>query len=513
MKIHQFVDYHARITPENACLIFADQPISYAEIQRQSESIAAGLLERGIEAGDRIACLCQNCPEFLTLLVACSRVEAVLCAVNYRLAPEEVQYVLDDSNARMLAAPDTDMAPLIASLKTSVPILSSHDGSWEAWCRSLPDAAGIDRSRGSDAAIMQLYTSGTTGRPKGVVLSQRNIFSLYASAAASWSVKACPGSRDLVSAPNFHIGGAGTLILPILSGGTVVLHKTFDPFKVAEDLERYQIENTFVVPAMIMAMIHMVPDLGERNFSHLRQIVYGASPINSALLQSALKVFDCDFYQVYGMTETCGAVVSLSAEDHRRAGQDRPELLASCGRPQAGIDVKVVNDQGEQLGVGETGELLVRCDANMMGYYRRTEATEETLHDGWIHTGDSAFIDDEGYIFLRDRIKDMIISGGENIYPIEIENALSQHPAVADVAVVGIPCENYGEAPLACVVLKEGQSLDADEMVAFLRDSLAGYKIPRQIAHHAELPRNPSGKILKKHLREPYWQGHERAIG
>ena len=148
-----------------------------------------------------------------------------------------------------------------------------------------------------------------------------------------------------------------------------------------------------------------------------------------------------------------------------------------------------------------------------MGYYRRTEATEETLRDGWIHTGDSAFIDDEGYIFLRDRIKDMIISGGENIYPIEIENALSQHPAVADVAVVGIPCENYGEAPLACVVLKEGQSLDADEMVAFLRDSLAGYKIPRQIAHHAELPRNPSGKILKKHLREPYWQGHERAIG
>ena len=512
MKIHQFVDYHARINPENACLIFQDAPISYAEIQRQSEALAAGLLTRGINPGQRVATLCQNCPDFLTLLLACSRIGAVLCAVNYRLAPEEIQYILDDSDAQLLAAPDTDMAPLLAGLNTAIPVLSSHDGSWESWRESLPPAPGVDRSGDSQAAILQLYTSGTTGRPKGVVLSQRNINALYTMACACWSVKAGPGTRDLVSAPNFHIGGAGTLILPVLGGGTVVLHKAFDPFKLADDLEQYQIENTFVVPAMIMAMIHMVPDLAERNFSHLKQIVYGASPINSALLQSALKIFDCNFYQVYGMTETCGAVVSLSAEDHRRASRDRPELLASCGRPQAGVDVMIVDRDGKRLAAGETGELLVRCDSNMLGYYKRPDATAETLTDGWIHTGDSAYIDDDGYIFLRDRIKDMIISGGENIYPIEIENALSQHPAVADIAVVGVPCETYGETPLACVVLVEGQVLEAEEMIAFLRESLAGYKIPRRLAHYDELPRNPSGKILKKMLREPFWEDQERAI-
>ena len=512
MKIHQFVDYHARVNADNACLIFQDAAISYAEIQRQSEAMAAGLLARGIGPGERIAALCQNCPEFLTLLLACSRIGAVLCAINYRLAPEEVQYILDDSDAQLLAVPDADMAPLVAALDCRIPLLSCHDGSWEAWQQSLDAAPGVDRSAGSEAPVLQLYTSGTTGRPKGVVLSQRNINALYTMACASWSVKAGPGTRDLVSAPNFHIGGAGTLILPILGGGTVVLHKAFDPAKLADDLERYQIENTFVVPAMIMAMIHMGPDLAQRNFSHLKQIIYGASPINSALLQSALKIFDCNFYQVYGMTETCGAVVSLSAEDHRRASLDRPELLASCGRPQAGVDVMVIDRDGNRLPPGETGELLVRCDSNMVGYYKRPDATAETLSDGWIHTGDSAFIDDDGYIFLRDRIKDMIISGGENIYPIEIENALSQHPAVADIAVVGVPCDTYGEVPLACVVLAEGHGLEAEEMVAFLRQHLAGYKIPRRLAHYDELPRNPTGKILKKLLREPFWEGQERAI-
>lgn len=515
MKIHQFVDYHARVRGDSTCLIYQQQSLSYQAITAQSHSIAAGLLALGIAPGDRVATMCQNCPDFLSLLLACSRIGAVLCAVNYRLAPEEVAYVVEDSQAKLLVVPDEELATLCDAVQQACPqlaVLANHNNSWPQWLAALPQADNIDLSADSSAAILQLYTSGTTGRPKGVVLSQRNILSLYCMTSASWSVKFSPDSRDLVSAPNFHIGGAGTLLLPVLSGGTVVLHKTFDPFQIANDLEHYKIENTFMVPAMIMALIHMVPDLASRDFSHLKQIVYGASPINSALLQSALKIFDCDFYQVYGMTETCGAVVSLSADDHRRAAQDKPELLASCGRPQAGVDVKVVDRDGNTLANGETGELLVRCDANMQGYYQRPEATAETLIDGWVHTGDSAVIDDDGYIYLRDRIKDMIISGGENIYPIEIENALSQHPAVADVAVIGVPCDQYGETPLACVVLAEGQQLSEAEMIEFLRPSLAGYKIPRRLQIYTELPRNPTGKILKKVLREPHWKECERAI-
>jgi len=515
MKIHQFVDYHARVRASSDCIIYQDTVLSYGDITEQSHRIAAGLLARGIQPGDRIAIMCQNCPDFLTVLLACSRIGAVLCAVNYRLAPEEIRYVVQDSEAKLLIVADEELATLSDAVQQAQPelnILASHNQSWTEWLSSLSDAGEVDNSSDSSAALLQLYTSGTTGRPKGVVLSQRNILSLYCMTSASWEVKSGPGGRDLVSAPNFHIGGAGTLILPVLSGASVVLHKTFDPFKIAEDLERYKIENTFMVPAMIMALIHMVPDLRQRDFSHLRQIVYGASPINSALLQAAMEVFDCNFYQVYGMTETCGAVVSLSADDHRRAANDAPELLASCGRPQAGVDVKVVDRDGNPLPNGETGELLIRSDANMMEYYNRPDATAETLAGGWVHTGDSAVIDEHGYIFLRDRIKDMIISGGENIYPIEIENALSQHPAVADVAVVGIPCENFGETPLACVVLAEGKQLNEAEMIEFLRNDLAGYKIPRQLKVFAELPRNPTGKILKKVLREPYWENQERAI-
>lgn len=516
MKVHQFVDYHARVRGSSDCIIYEGQTLSYQDICDQSQRIAAGLVERGISPGQRVAIMCQNCPDFLSVLLACSRIGAVLCAVNYRLAPDEIRYIVNDCDAQLLIVADEELATLSDAVQKAQPdlsILASHNASWPQWLATLSDMGPIDRSSDSAAAILQLYTSGTTGRPKGVVLTQRNVLSLYSITSASWEVKSGPGGRDLVSAPNFHIGGAGTLILPVLSGASVVLHKTFDPFQIAKDLERYKIENTFMVPAMIMALIHMVPDLRDRDFSHLKQIVYGASPINSALLQAAMEVFDCDFYQVYGMTETCGAVVSLSAQDHRRAASgEAPELLASCGRPQAGVDVKIVDREGRPLPCGETGELLVRCDANMLEYYNRPEASAETLAGGWVHTGDSALIDEHGYIFLRDRIKDMIISGGENIYPIEIENALSQHPAVTDVAVVGIPCENYGETPLACVVLAEGKQLTEEDMVAFLRNDLAGYKIPRKLKVFEELPRNPTGKILKKVLREPYWQNQERAI-
>ncbi|MBB5185926.1 acyl-CoA synthetase (AMP-forming)/AMP-acid ligase II [Zhongshania antarctica] len=519
MLIHQFFDYHSQRNPEQACLLFQGQTLSYAAIAAESLRIANGLRTQGIASNDRVAILCENCPEVLAIVIACSRIEAVAVPLNYRLAAPEVAYILNDAKAKILFAPDMALVDLLGKLRpladAALPVIAaSADGveNWQHWlskCASTP-VLGDDIS--ADAGILQLYTSGTTGKPKGVVTSQRNIFALYTSASTSLKNKAGPGTRDLVCAPNFHIGGIGTLLLPILAGATVVLHASFNPMAVVDDLENHKIDNMFIVPAMIMAILDYVPNVEQRDFGSLRQLLYGASPISTGLLERALKIFKCDFYQCYGMTETTGTIVSLSPEDHSRALNGQPELLQSCGRPQAGVEVKVVDTSGNTLACGETGELLVRSEANMLRYYNREAATAETLQDGWIHTGDSAIIDEHGYIFLRDRIKDMIVSGGENIYPIEIENVLSQHPAVGDVAVVGVPCAKFGEAPLACIVLKPEQSLSEQEMVDFCREQLAGYKIPRQLKIFEVLPRNPSGKLLKKDLRAPFWADHERGI-
>ncbi len=518
MQLHQYFDFHVSRAPESICLIFENAQYSYGDIAKQSQKIAAGLLALDVEANDRVAILCENCPEYLSFLLACSRVGAVAVPINYRLAPPEVAFVLEDCQAGILLSPDESMSELISSLpptsgavKTLIATDQADQYHWETWLNSQTSTP-IKCDTYNCEAVLQLYTSGTTGKPKGVVLGHDNLTSLFAKSVVAVEHKSGPGSRDLVSAPPFHIGGAGTLILPIMAGGSVVLHRSFNPFAVVEDLEKYRVESSFIVPAMILAIVQMVPDLDKRDFSALKQIMYGASPISTALLKQALEIFDCDFYQAYGMTETCGTIVTLSPEDHRQALAGKPELLEAAGRPQAGVEAKVVNSSGEPLPCGEIGELMVRSTSNMLEYFNRPEATAETLVDGWVKTGDSAIIDGEGYIFLRDRIKDMIVSGAENIYPIEVENIISQHPSVGDVAVIGIPDEKYGETPLACVVLKPEAELNIDELIGWCRGKLAGYKIPRKLKIYEGLPRNPSGKILKRDLREPFWEGRERQI-
>lgn len=518
MQVHELFDYHATQRPDDCCLIFNGEKLSYGTVGDMARTIAAGLAAEGVQAGHRVAILCQNCPEYLAFLMACSQLGAVAVPLNYRLAPAEIAYVLADAQVHLLLNPDTELEPLLLSLLDSddeAPRCIAHTEraalSWDEWLSNASGKSFTAVDQGPEA-FLQLYTSGTTGHPKGVVLSHANLVSLFTISTVSAPHKAGADTVDLVSAPNFHIGGSGTLLLPIMAGGSVVLHKTFDPFALVNDVEQYKVDHMFIVPAMILAVISMVPDLDKRDFSHLKQIMYGASPITSDLLEQALKIFQCDFAQVYGMTETTGSIVMLTPADHHRALKDKPELLQSCGRPQAGVAVKICDPDGKELPAGETGELWIRSGSNMLEYYNNEGATAETLINGWIRTGDSGVKDEEGFLYLRDRIKDMIVSGGENIYPIEIENVLSRHPAIADVAVVGIPNEKYGEAPLACVALKPEQSLSEDEMIDYCRDKLAGYKIPRQLQIMEALPRNPSGKILKKELRAPHWKGKERNI-
>jgi acyl-CoA synthetase (AMP-forming)/AMP-acid ligase II len=517
MLVHHFLEYYARNTPDLPCLTQHGNTIGYGHVNNASNQLAHGLLNLGVTPGARIAVLGENSLEHLLVFMAASKIGAVAVPLNYRLAPAELAFIINDANARVLVAlegMEDTLEGLRQQVNQDIPVLSHgypNTLHWDEWMLRYPDSAPSVEVAPGDAFI-QLYTSGTTGNPKGVVSSHYNILSLCAMNDTATPHRASAGMAGIICAPLFHIGGAGSVVFSIYRGMHTLLHRAFDPAQVVDEIERYPVSNIFMVPAMIMFILQM-PGIEQRDFSNLTQIFYGASPISESVLRRAIEVFQCDFIQMYGMTETTGTVVNLSADDHRRALAGKPELLRSCGRPSVGTQIKIMGGDGEEVPQGEVGEIWAKADTNMLSYYNLPEATAANLTDGWVHTGDAGYMDEEGYLYLKDRMKDMVVSGGENIYPVEVENAVAQHEAVADVAVIGVPDDKFGEALLAFVVLNPGALLELDELVDFCRDKIAGFKIPRRLEIVAELPRNPSGKILKKILREPYWQDSDRAIG
>jgi long-chain acyl-CoA synthetase len=285
-----------------------------------------------------------------------------------------------------------------------------------------------------------------------------------------------------------------------------------DPAEILRVIPAHGITNAFMVPAVIQFLL-VTPGVDDTDFSSLRTLVYGASPITDKVLIAGMETFGCEFIQVYGLTETTGAITQLDGADHDPG--HRPQLLRSCGRPYPWVEMRVVDSAtGEDVPVGRVGELWTRSHQNMAGYWNNPDATAQAITpDGWFKTGDAGFMDADGFVFLHDRVKDMIVSGGENVYPAEVENVLMKHPAVADVAVIGVPDERWGEAVKAIVVKAAGADIDEADIIAFARESLAGYKLPKSVDFAEVLPRNPSGKLLKRELREPYWAGVERRIG
>ena len=493
------------------------QALTYAEAEAEANRIGNALVAAGIEPGDRVAVLAKNCLELLAFFYGASKVGAVPVPLNYRLAPPEWSWILDDSAAKLVVARG-ELAPAVDAVRPELDgikrwvALGAELPGWESWDGFLDGHAATRPGRdiGPDDILYQMYTSGTTGRPKGAMLTHRAVSANLFQAGLHFGLTG--GERTLIVAPLYHAAAAIASFCTVQGGASLYVQEDYDPSEVVRALAEERIGLALLVPAMIQFCLLAVPDAGEREYPHLRTIVYGASAISEQVLRDAVAAFRCDFMQAYGMTETTAVATHLLPGDHERALREKPELLLSCGRPVMGTEVRVVDENDHELPAGEVGEIVIRGPQLMQGYWKRDEATAAALRGGWMHTGDAGRFDDEGYLYVQDRVKDMIVSGGENVYPREIEDVLLQHPAVADAAAIGIPDERWGEAIKAIVVPREGQEASEDEILEFCGSQLGGFKRPRSVDFVAALPRNPSGKVLKRELREPYWRGRTRHV-
>jgi long-chain acyl-CoA synthetase len=483
-----------------------ERTVTYAELDERSSRLAQALLAAGAREGSRIAYLDRTAPELVELLFAVSKIGAVAVPLNWRLAPRELAAVLEDARPPVLiagaghAALAGELAEAIVPPPELIVVADGHALGYERLLRAH-DPVDPGGRGASGEVVLQLYTSGTTGVPKGVMITHRNLAAAV-EASPHWRFDA--ESVSLTPLPMFHIGGIGWAFLGLWNGATTILVGAFVPEAVLDLLERRRVTNAVLVPTMLQ-LLTAVPGAAERDYSALRAIAYGASPITTPVLKAALRTFRCPLYGVYGLTESTGGVVQLQPRDHDPGGP-RERLLRSAGRPFPWVELRIADPvTGAELPAGATGEVWLRGPNVTPGYFDRPAETAATLTaDGWLRTGDGGYLDEEGYLFLTDRIKDMIVSGGENVYPIEVEEVLAQHPDVADVAVIGVPHERWGEAVAALVIRRPGGTCTADELIAFARERLAGYKLPRSVEFVAELPRTPSGKVLKRELRRRY---------
>ena len=509
LSFDAFIRHWAKEKPDEPALEQGDDRSSCADLEGRTAAIVTFLQARGLRKGDRIAWLGKNSKLYFELFYGAARLGVVMAPIGWRLAAPEIAHILGDTGAKILFLGEgfEDAAgKACAGLATQPAVITSAQAAQHI---AQAQPADFDPA-GPDDAVLQLYTSGTTGHPKGAVLSNRNLFSLRVpaeDAGQPWS-HWDEGEAILIAMPCAHIGGTGLGIMALGGGVRAIVQEEFTPVGVLEAFEQ-GVTRMFIVPAALQ-MVVQHPRAKNTDFSHVKYVLYGAAPIPLDLLREAVETIpNAGFLQCYGMTETTGTIAVLPPEDHDLAGNDR---MRSAGRAVPGTTIKIVDEEGREVPRGEVGEVIVHSPSNMIEYWNLPEATAASLNDGWMRTGDAAYMDEDGYVFIQDRIKDMIISGGENVYPAQVESVIYGHPAIAEVAVIGVPDDTWGEAVKACVVPREGHHIDAEEIIAWARERLAAFKVPKTIDIISAMPRNPSGKILRRELRAPYWEGRERQV-
>lgn len=505
--------------PDKTALAFEGRSLTYGELDRRVNRLATGLLQTGVKKGDRVAVLLHNGPAFVEIYFACARAGAIFVPINNLLKEVELARIIEYIKPRCFLV-DPDFEGVIRALtggKGPTDIMISLGG--EPSRPFMPYAGVFDKGdpKGPEASISHddamgiFLTSGTTGTPKGAIRTHgQNLINAMTGAI---ELKLVQDDRALLLFPFYHITFEDQ-IRHFLMGNTVCIRREgrFDPKEVLGILEREKITICQFVPTMINAMLQE-ESMEAYDLSHLRLIPYAASPMPVELLRKAMQRFKRPFIHFYGQTETGPLTTVLKPEDHILEGSEaQVARLASAGRAALDFEVRIVDKYGNDVAVGEVGEIIVRSEAMTIGYWDLPEETSKTIRDGWLYTGDFGRFDEEKYVFIVDRKNDMIISGGKNIYPREIEEVIYSHEAVLEVAVVGVPDDYWGESVKALVVLKQGMEASETEIIDLCKERLANYKKPKSVEFRRELPKNPTGKILKRVIRNEYWKGRDRAV-
>lgn len=504
--------FNAKRYPDKKAIIMGNEHLTFGQLNEQANQLAHGLLSMGIQPGDRVAILAYNCLQYLVVYYASAKCGAVIVPTNFRYKRDELVYVINNCEPKVLFF-SAEFISLVEEARTGFdPSIHLVAISGEPLESGLSLGSMMHKQSMREptvrvdpvALVTIMYTSGTTGFPKGVLCSHSALLNVCTGMIIEGDIH--PGEITLVSLPLFHMGGMHALLQPtLIRGGTaVIMPRGFEPDKTLNAVERHSVTMTMWVPTQLALLVNY-PDVTKHNLSTLRKIWYGSSVISPTILEACMNLFKARFYQWYGQTET-GMVAVLRPEDHLEHSQ-------YTGREMFNADLRIVNHEEQDVPVGEVGEIISsQVPLGMIGYHNMEETNKRTIRNGWIHTGDLARVEGEGYFTVVDRLSDMIISGAENIYPKEIEDVISSHPGVREVAVFGIPDEIYGESVCAVVVKKEGYHMDEEDIINFCASRISSYKKPKRVEFTNELPKNPSGKVTKNVLREPYWAGREKRI-